>query len=364
MIIMSLMAIVNFYIFNINTVSNFIWIFIIFGIDFIHVYSILLKKYLSRKSMLKYGQLIFIIPFISWVSGVSLYSFDPMLFWRIIAYAVILHIICQQYSLLVNYSRHEKKLYRLSNVQNDIKFLLNIQNYSKKLPNNDSSRRRIMLPKSLAFLDKILIISAMIYPLIYWHLNKSGFLWQNYSYLNLDILSHFITSFCISLLFLYSIKEMYFIIYLKIYNLPRNLMLISTIITWFAGIIYFDNDFTFMACIVIAHKIQNIALSSLNGNKIYQTGHFLSYYGQKFLQKKYIIIFLSVVSVLLYLFFYIKNFIITYGYQAIFIGKNSLSQNGYDVKALTCIVPLLMVPQITHYIFDSFGDKPHNKYDE
>src|SRR5690349_4077155 len=69
------------------------WIILILFIDVAHVYSTLYRTYFDPETFRKRRTILLSIPFIGFVAGVMLYSFNPLLFWRLLAYVAVYHFV-------------------------------------------------------------------------------------------------------------------------------------------------------------------------------------------------------------------------------------------------------------------------------
>jgi hypothetical protein len=117
--------------------SEWLWLFLIVGIDVGHVYSTIYRTYFDKEIIRKNPTLFFLSPVLIYIAGVMLHSVNPILFWRAMAYLAVFHFIRQQYGFLRLYTRNEK------------------QNLLKRI-------------------DSVMIYSSTLYPLLYWHLMVSN----------------------------------------------------------------------------------------------------------------------------------------------------------------------------------------------
>lgn len=304
---------------NAEGISDASWVILILLIDVAHVYSTLYRTYFDPVAFKKQRTILLAIPVIGFVIGVILYSIGPGLFWRLLAYTAVFHFIRQQYGFMRLYSRKEQK-------------------------NNFSS-----------LIDTMTIYYATIYPLLYWHFkgprNFNWFVENDFIYFRADTLLLLLKVFYFSLMTTWLVKEIIQWIKLKQINLPKLLVVSGTAFSWYGGIVYFNGDLAFTLLNVVSHGIPYMALIWIYGKKNYAATQ------SKFLRvvfSKYgLLIFLG----LLFLFAFIEeglwDFTVWKEHGSLF-GVTGFTAPELDKTILAFIVPLLALPQITHYILDGF----------
>jgi hypothetical protein len=149
------------------------------------------------------------------------------------------------------------------------------------------------------------------------------------------------------------VKETVLWIKEKYINFPKLAIITGTLLSWYFGIVYFNGDMAFTLLNVVSHGVPYMALVWLYGRKNYtKPGR-----GNRFLQLVFsrygIILFLG----LIFLFAFIEeglwDMAVWREHQTIF-GSASISSFPVSNNALAFLVPLLALPQITHYILDGF----------
>ena len=288
-----------------------VWVILVMGIDVSHVYSTLYKTYLHPEEYLKHKSLLFFIPLVVLVTGILLHTMSAKLFWTLLAYLAVFHFIRQQYGFMRLYGQKEVRT------------------------------------KGQKLIESSTIYAATLYPIIYWHTYPRDFHWfvEGDFLIGLNPLIERI-SFVIYLgiLALYLFKEIS--VYRKgfAFNLPKNVVVIGTIITWYVGIVLFNGDFTFTVTNIVAHGIPYMALIWIWGRK----NHI-----KAFSYRWAIIPFLVIILLLAYL---------EEGFWAGFVWREHLDVFGLfkslpvieNKKLLSIVVPLLTLPQTTHYILDGY----------
>jgi len=306
---------------NVKEMPDAGWVILILLIDVAHVYTTLFRTYFDGNAFRKQKMILSAIPFIGFIAGVIAYSISSIFFWRLLAYVAVFHFIRQQYGFMRVYSRKD--------AAND---------YSK-------------------LIDKITIYYATIYPIIYWHLkgprNFNWFTDHDFIYFNAAALLWVFTIIYFINIAVFAGKEIYLYIKNRVINIPKLAVIIGTLISWYFGIVYFNGDMAFTILNVVSHGIPYMALVWIYGKKNYHQPQ----KGNRFLHfifGRYGIIFFLL---LIFLFAFIEeglwDFIVWKEHSLVFNFQNLPSLQLSD-KALSFIVPLLALPQITHYILDGF----------
>lgn len=297
------------------------WVVLILLIDVAHVYSTLYRTYFDPQSFRKQKNLLLAIPFISFVAGVLLYSASALWFWRILAYVAIFHFIRQQYGFMRVYSRKEP-------------------------------------PGTwFAFIDKLTIYYAALYPMLYWHLkgprNFNWFLENDLLYFQSPLLLQVLTVIYYLVVAVYILREAIRFIQTRFVNLPRLLVITGTLISWYAGIVYYNGDMAFTLLNVVSHGIPYMALIWLFGKKNYTAPGKGNRFLQLLFSSKGLVIFIGLLFVFAFVEEGLWDWAVWQEHAKVF-SMNWLGEISFSSKALSFIVPLLALPQITHYILDGF----------
>ncbi|MFC0513895.1 hypothetical protein ACFFGT_06780 [Mucilaginibacter angelicae] len=299
------------------------WVVLIVMIDVAHVYSTLYRTYFNPPEFKKQPHVLIAVPLFCYIGGVMLYLAGGIFFWRVLAYLAVYHFIRQQYGFLRIYSRRENQI------------------------------------PLFKYIDNTAIYIATIYPLLYWHFagSKKNFNW----FVDGDfVLFHFdgllIAAKIIYLvtIALFAIKEAWLYIKTQQFNLPKNLVVLGTFLSWYFGIVYYNGDMAFTTLNVVSHGIPYMALvwfyeqKKFTGWKSYRTRF------MKLTFSRYGV--LSFVGLLI-LFAYVEeglwDGLIWKEHVSVFrIFATLPSINSDMLLALT--VPLLALPQSTHYVLDGF----------
>lgn len=291
--------------------SFYTWLFLIVFIDVAHVYATLFKTYFLGSEFKKRKKLLLTLPILCFVIGFLLFQFGSTIFWSFLAYVAVFHFIRQQYGFVRLYARNETKT----------KFNRNF--------------------------DALIIYTATIYPMLYWFFSpKRNFNWfvenEFFKYENPFLIKIF-TALYFIIIAIYVVRTI--VVYYKknYFNFPKNLIIIGTILSWYFGIVYYNNDLVFTLLNVVSHGIPYIALVYLKeidlkpNNELGYLFYFKKYKG-----------FLAFILVLLLFAFSEEYFWEVSVWQEHFNG-NLLIKDWQFI-----LVPLLTVPQFIHYLLDGF----------
>ena len=290
--------------------SFYTWLFLIVFIDVAHVYSTLFKTYFVASEFQRRKQLYIGLPIFCFFIGFILFLFGSQVFWSVLAYVAVFHFIRQQYGFMRLYSRNEDKTY--------------------------------------AWIDNLIIYSATIYPMLYWFLSpKRKFNWfvenEFLKYENATLLEIFTWIYFVIVVF-YIVRTVYNSLKSNYFNIPKNAIIVGTMLSWYFGIVYFNNDLVFTLLNVVSHGIPYMALIYLNEieKKDKVDLGFLSLLKQF----KGVLIFIATLLIIAFS----EEFL-----WEIFVWNEQFSMTTFDFSNWQFIlVPLLTVPQFTHYLLDGF----------
>ena len=294
------------------------WVGLVVLIDVAHVYGTLFQTYFDPLRRQQRRTLLWVVPLVCYVAGVALHSIGGLVFWRALAYLAVFHFIRQQYGFLRLYGRLERAA-----------------------PGQ--------------WLATALIYYATIYPLLYWHLspgrNFNWFVEGEFVQYDWALGRQLATVLYGGLIGVYVGREGWRWHRTREFNLPRNLLLGGTLLSWYAGIVWFNGDLAFTLLNVVSHGIPYLALvwnggpTSPHAPTPTRRGAWAGRYGLA-------IFLLSVVG-----FAYLEE-----GLWDGLVWREHGSAFGWFQQLpvldgpewLVWLVPLLALPQATHYVLDGF----------
>jgi len=202
-------------------------------------------------------------------------------------------------------------------------------------------------------LDQITIYLTTIYPLVYWHTYPRNFQWfSNFEILTIpSIFPELICRFIyISALILFSAKEARRWAKTGEFNIGKVALLFATAAAWSTGIILFNGNLTFMLINIVSHGVPYIALIWIyqyrkKANQANSSNGFL-----RFFQLKYVPLYVLALVALATFEEGIWDWFVWKEHGELF-GNVTWT---LPTAALIILVPLLTMPQVTHYVLDAF----------
>jgi len=296
------------FLFRTGDVTPPLWLLLVVGIDVAHVWSTLYRTYLDREESERYRNLLIWIPVLCWIGGIVLYSSGRMTFWRVLAYLAVFHFVRQQYGFLRLYARKEVQT------------------------------------RAGRWIDGMAIYMSTLYPLLFWHTHGREFQWfvpgdfvsVNAAWLERAGLIAYIASlaaYCGK-----AIRE-------RGVNVPKHLTLVGTALSWYTGIVLFNGDFAFTVTNVVAHGIPYMALVWIYERRKGATAPWF--------RVPMVPVYVGFLFLLAYLEEGLWDVLVWRDHTQYFAWMAGLPRMR-DHAALSLIVPLLAVPQATHYVLDGF----------
>ena len=287
------------------------WISAVLLIDVAHVWSTSFRVYFDAEEYKKRVWLYTLVPLFGYIVGVALYSEGELVFWKALALLAVFHFVRQQYGWV--------KLYRA------------------KL----KEKSQVSL-----WIDAVTIYLATVYPLVFWmtRLPRKFDWFVAGDFLDLPVIVEKVL-FPIYVLFLalYFGKSIYLYFAENFLNTGKDIIVLTTAVCWYIGIVALNSDYAFTVTNVIIHGVPYFALIYFyaksrreSANKFYKTA------------SHNWIIFLATLWALAYLeeLFWDKS---------VWHERNWLFGGYWNAENLQIyLVPLLAVPQLTHYILDGF----------
>ena len=287
------------------------WITAVLLIDVAHVWSTSFRVYFDTEEFKKRIWLYTLVPLFGYLVGVALYSESALTFWRVLAMVAVFHFVRQQYGWV--------NLYRA------------------KLKEKSRITRRI---------DAAAIYLATVYPLAFWMTSlPRNFEWfVKDDFFALPVLvEKILFPVYASALVVYFGKSVYLYFKDGFLNIGKDIVVATTAVCWYVGIVALDSDYAFTVTNVIIHGVPYFALVYFyarsrreNAPRFYQalSGNW--------------IVFLATLWALAY----VEEI---FWHRGVWHERNWMFGANFDTENWkTYLVPLLAVPQLTHYVLDGF----------
>jgi hypothetical protein len=288
------------------------WITTILMIDIAHVWATSFRVYFDVEELKKRIWLYLLVPVSGYLIGVALYSESALTFWRVLAYVAVFHFVRQQYGWVALYRAKAKETSRLT-----------------------------------WWIDSLAVYLATVYPLTFWMTSlPRNFEWfvQN-DFINLpELVEKVLFPIYLLALVAYFIKTVYLYLATGFLNLGKDVVVVTTAVCWYLGIVAFNSDYAFTVTNVIIHGVPYFAIVYFYAQARRETAS--NFY--RFLSSNWLI-FLATLWALAYLEELFWHRGVWHERLWLFGAEWEWSK---DLKIW--LVPLLALPQITHYVLDGF----------
>jgi hypothetical protein len=291
------------------------WVATVVFVDVAHVWATAYRVYTDPEELRRRPGLYFGVPLAVYTAGVLLYSTSPALFWRVLAYVAVFHFIRQQYGWVALYRRRLGAVSRLDRV-----------------------------------LDDAAIYSATLYPLLHWHAHlPREFEW----FVPGDFIPGLPAGAARALLPVHlGIMAAYVArqIWLRARGRPvspgKDLVVATTWAAWFIGIVALDSDYAFTVTNVLVHGIPYLALVWVYGRNRYAGGGALA----PLFRRGAWLLYLAPLVALAWCEEWGWDKVLWHERPGLFPGADL----SLGAAALALVVPLLALPQATHYVLDAW----------
>ncbi len=289
------------------------WVPAVLLIDVAHVWATGFRVYFDTAELKRRPWLYALVPVLGFVAGVALYSEGELVFWRVLAYLAVFHFIRQQYGWVM--------LYRARLGERD---------------------------RFGYWLDTAAIYLASVYPLTYWHAHlPRQFSW----FLANDFLSvPFLTALERAMRPVYWVvlaayigRSLHRAFVLRQMNPGKDIVVVTTAVCWYVGIVTFNSDYAFTVTNVVIHGVPYLALVYWYARA--RRAQAASPY--RFLTTN-VVPFLATLWVIAYVEELFWD-------RGVWHERSWLFGGGWNTGTFKLfLVPLLALPQLTHYVLDGF----------
>ena len=287
------------------------WVSAVLLIDVAHVWSTSFRVYFDKGEFKRRFWLYTLVPIFGYAFGVALYSEGELVFWKVLAAIAVFHFVRQQYGWV--------NLYR------------------RKL--GETERWTWWVDASAVYL-------ASVYPLAYWMTQlPRNFEWfvQN-DFIRLPtIVETVLFPIYLAALTVYAVKSVYQYVIVGFLNIGKDIVVATTAICWYVGIVYFNSDYAFTVTNILIHGVPYFALIYLYARMKRETAGPV----YRTLSSNWLV-FLATLWALAY----IEELL---WHRGVWHEKQWLFGGDWNWGGLKMwLVPLLALPQLTHYVLDGF----------
>jgi len=296
-----------------NDTPAWAWIAAVLFVDVAHVHATLFRTYFDRGELQRRPLLYTFVPIACFVIAFALYQSGALVFWRCAAYLAVFHFVRQQYGWVALYRSRAGETGRIG-----------------------------------WFIDSTAIYASTLYPLLWWHTHLPRSFWWFFPN-DFAGLSPIVMTIATPLYWLALIAYAARSIVRGIPNPGKDVVVVTTALCWYIGIVALNSDYAFTVTNVLIHGVPYVALIYFYG-RAHGSPDSLA---QRLLRRGPFML-LGVVWVLAFVEEAAWDHAAWHEHPQLFGGGFSL-----DSVAIW-LVPLLAVPQLTHYVLDGFIWKPQS----
>ncbi len=208
------------------------WLLCVLGVDVAHVWSTLFRTYLDGEELRQHPYRYTLIPLGVYAAGVAAYLHSPMTFWRILAYVAVFHFVRQQVGWVAVYRARAGTFNPLDR-----------------------------------WLDDAAVYAATLYPVLYWHANldHSRIAWfMPGDFVDVSAALHpWVMPAGVAwavLLGAFFIRQVHKAVTTRVLAAGKMIVVATTAAIWYVGIIATNNDFDFTVTNVIVHGVPYVGL--------------------------------------------------------------------------------------------------------
>ncbi len=288
-----------------------VWLVFVLAIDVAHVWSTLFRVYLDRSELARRPLLYAGAPLLAYGLGLAAHAVSAELFWRLLAYVAAWHFVRQQVGWMVLYARRAR-----------------------------SDARTLAL-------DRAAIYAATLGPVVWWHANLPRPFWWFREGDFVDGLPAWVGTLALGVHGTVLAVWLAHALLTRQFHVGKALLLFATWLSWFGGIVLAQSDLAFTVMNVVLHGVPYLVL-------LYRYAQRRGAEGRYGLAGVVLRAGVPGFLGLLWLLAFVEEFawdrLVWHDHPGFF------GQSGVHVEGvvLALLVPLLSLPQTTHYLLDGF----------
>ena len=286
------------------------WVPAVLLVDVAHVYATAFRVYFDVEELKRRAWLYGFAPMVAFALGVALYSESAALFWRALAYLAVFHFVRQQYGWVAMYRARAGERGRVG-----------------------------------WLVDSAAVYMATLYPLAYWHAHLPRRFWWflpgDFAQLPAWVERIALPIYCLAL-GAYALRSLRAWVVRGEGNPGKDIVVATTVVCWYVGIVAFNSDYAFTVTNVVIHGVPYIALVWWYARmRAPQAGKLYRQFARW-----------PVFLATLWLLAYAEELLWDRG---VWHERAWLFGAAWDWSSLKVfLVPLLALPQATHYVLDGF----------
>lgn len=297
------------------------WLIFVVAVDVAHVHTTLFRTYFDRDELKRRRALYIGVPLACYAAGLGLHLVSHLAFWRVLAYLAVLHFIRQQIGWVAIYRARAGERSKLDR-----------------------------------WLDDAVIYVATGWPLLHWHAHlPRSFRWfVEGDFVTLPFVAGLVRPLgvvYIALLAAYAARAVVLAArsnFTRV-NTGKHIVVATTAATWYVGIVATNTDFQFTVANVIVHGVPYMAL-------LFAYARERSREAPAVLSSRIVTFgvtaFLGVVLALAFVEEVLWDSLVWHD-RSFWFGDGERDAPLLSPLATAFLVPLLALPQATHYALDA-----------
>jgi hypothetical protein len=210
---------------GVRGLGDFGWLALVLAIDVAHVHATWFRTYLDREELARHPLRYWGVPVALYLLGVWAYQASSLVFWRVLAYAAVFHFVRQQVGWVALYRARSGAV--------------------------SPWERRI---------DEAAIYAATLFPLFYFHVHRDALQFSWFvpgDFYHLDLARWVPVAALAWALALAAFmgREAWRLARERRFAAGKTLVVVTTALTWYVGIVACNSDFVFTATNVIPHGV-------------------------------------------------------------------------------------------------------------
>lgn len=298
------------------------WVAFVLLVDVAHVYSTLFRTYFDGREVRAHPVRYYGLPAVLYAGLVVVYGCGELIFWRVLAYVALFHFVRQQAGWVALY------------------------------------RARAGQGRLDTWLDNFAVYLATLYPVVYWHahLDRVRFSWflpGDFVVLSAAarVLPAIQFAWLVSLA-AFVVRQLWLYRQTRVFALGKTTVVATTALGWSLGIVATNSDFAFTVTNVLLHGVPYIVLlyvyaskraavepGAVSQERLSLASRILSLGGAGFV---------AVLVLLAYVEEHAWDRLVYHERSWLFWGP----EFNLTEASLAWLVPLLALPQVTHYALD------------
>jgi hypothetical protein len=287
------------------------WVAAVLFIDVAHVWSTSFRVYFDKAELKRRFWLYLLVPISGYAVGVALYSEGELLFWRSLATVAVFHFVRQQYGWVALYRKRARETERWTWT-----------------------------------IDAAAIYLGSVYPLAFWmtRLPRNFDWFVKGDFLSVPGLVETVLfpAYILALL-AYAAKSAYLYVNRGYLNIGKDIVVATTAVCWYVGIVVFNSDYAFTVTNVVIHGVPYFALIYMYARirrekcgRVYRS-----------LSSNWLVFLASLWA--------LADIEELFWDRGVWHERSWLFGSDWDWSGIkTVLAPLLALPQLTHYVLDGF----------